>query len=521
MVTTIHSAQLIGLSAELVSVEVDITRGSHSFLIVGLPDKAVEEAKDRISAAIRNTGYSAPHQGSRRIIASLAPAELKKAGAHFDLAITLGYLLAARHIQFKPDHRIFFGELGLDGSICPVKGVLLLTQKAKEAGFKEVYIPEPNLREAALVGGISVFGVKNLATLISHLTAGISSGNNPDLPKISLIEAPKTKITSRSGSNPELDFAEISGQNTVKRGLEIAAAGGHHVAMIGPPGAGKTMLARAFTGILPELKEQEIIEVTSIHSIASQLTDQKINSVAPFRSPHHTASYAAMIGGGLWPKPGEVSLAHRGVLFLDEFPEFDKKVIESLRQPLEDKIVQISGAKANLSFPAHFTLLAAMNPCPCGNWKSQKECSCSIATVIRYQKKISGPIMDRLDLWLEVPAVPIKALSERKKGQESSAMIKKRVAKARNIQNQRFSGFPKVLVNGEMSVKQINELIPLSNSVKTILTQAATRMTLSARAYHRSIKLAQTIADLDQSPEIKEKHILEALQYRPRDILER
>lgn len=518
MVSKINSAQIVGLKTDIVEVEVDINRGLQSFNIVGLPDKAVAEAKDRINSAIKNSGFKAPQKGNKKVIVSLAPANLRKEGSTFDLAIALGYLFAAGEIKFNPKDKLFIGELALDGKIRPLSGALLMVQKAKERGFTEIYLPEENANEAALIQNVLIYPCSSLQQITDHLSPKISEDKKEETEK-KINPAPKTEV-SRARTEAHFDFSEIRGQQTAKRGLEIAAAGGHNVAMYGPPGTGKTMLARAFTNIMPPLTIDQIIEVTGIHSASGHLNDELITE-PPFRSPHHTSSYVSLVGGGSWPKPGEITLAHRGVLFLDEFPEFDKKVIEALRQPLEDRVISVARARGSMNFPASFVLVAALNPCPCGFKGSRiKECTCTQSQIQKYSRKVSGPIIDRIDIWLDVPQIKHEELSSTKEGGESSLKIRERVLQAREKQNKRFFDIKGVGSNGEMGVKEIKKYAPLSETSTQLLNDSARRLNLSARAYHRIIKLARTIADLDNSDQIKDGHILEALQYRPKNIFE-
>lgn len=516
----IYSAQTYLLKGKIVTIEVDITKNTlHAFTLVGLPDKAVDESKDRMSSALKNSGYNSPKNQNQKIVISLSPADLKKEGPYFDLAIALSYLLSAEEIDFDPEGRIFLGELSLNGDLRPIKGALPLTEVAKKQGYKEIFLPFENAEEAALIDGITIYGVKNLDEVINHIFIPKKDrhGNLLESERPKLLPQPKTKIITKEKIG-SLDFSDIKGQEGAKRGLEIAAAGGHNIAMSGPPGTGKTMLARVFSQILPSLSKEECLEITGIHSIVG-LLDEALITESPFRAPHHTASYVSMIGGGANIKPGEVTLAHRGVLFLDEFPEFEKRVIEALRQPLEDNVVSISRAKGSAIFPSNFILIAAMNPCPCGNkGNKQKACICKPSDLDRYKRKLSGPIMDRIDIWVSVGNVDFEKLSNNLNDGEKTKAIKERVRKAREIQNKRFRNSKrKINTNSEINVKELNIYCPLDEQTKKLLNQSAERLQLSARAYHRTIKIARTIADLELSKDITQSHILEALQYRPRE----
>jgi len=517
----VYSAQVNLLSGQIVTIEVDLSRGLHTFSVVGLPDKAVDESKDRVSSAIKNSGFKSPKAKNQKIIVSLSPADLKKEGPFFDLAIALAYMLAADDLKFDSEKRIFLGELGLDGTLRRIRGALPLVMEAKRAGYEEIYLPKENAIEAALVEGIKIFGANSLKEVVEHIneTEGKKSGKTPprqgyeEQRKIPI--QPKTEISYKK-ERKNSDFSDIKGQEGAKRGLEIAAAGGHNIAMYGPPGTGKTMLARAFSGLLPDLGLEEVLEITGIHSVAGVSRGELI-SAPPFRAPHHTSSYVSIIGGGAFPKPGEVTLAHKGVLFLDEFPEFEKRVIESLRQPLEDNMVSISRAKGSAIFPSNFILVAAMNPCPCGNAGSkQKACICRPSDLDRYKRKLSGPIIDRIDLWVSVGNVDYKKLGGEGSG-EKSERIKDRVINAREVQKKRIEKFKRnITTNSEMNVKDLSNMVKLKEEIRNLLDDSAERLSLSARAYHRVIKIARTIADLENSEEINSNHILEAIQYRPK-----
>ena len=500
----VYCAQTNLLSVIPVSVETDISRGLNAFAIVGLPDKAVEEARDRVSAAIKNSGYDSPKSKNHKVVVSLAPADQRKEGPSFDVAIALSYLVANKDISFDPEGKLFLGELSLDGQVRRIPGVLPIARFAKQNNFKELYVPMENVREAALIDGLNIFGVSTLSDLIKHLSG------TAKIPKAELTIVDKIKSTA------SIDFSDIRGQERAKRGLLIAAAGGHNCAMYGPPGTGKTMLAKAFAGILPELTFEEALEATSIHSVAGILSETFITN-PPFRAPHHTASYVALVGGGATPKPGEITLAHCGVLFMDEFPEFERRVIESLRQPLEDKVISISRAKGTAQFPANVSLVAAMNPCPCGNFGFRgNPCVCTTSALSRYRRKMSGPIMDRIDIWLEVDRVLPSDLHGGSEGNRSES-FRVKVEQARQAQKERFNKKGrKILRNSEMSARDMVTLITLDKESRRTLDLAAERLGFSPRVYHRMIKVARTIADLEGSPEINNAHILEAVEYRPK-----
>jgi magnesium chelatase family protein len=510
-VASFESAHILGLEAKPVTVEVDVSSGLYSFSIVGLPDKAIDESKDRVIAALKNSGLRNPKTENHKVTVSLAPAHSKKEGSHFDVPIAITYLVASKQLSLKKDIGWFVGELSLTGEILPMQGVLLVAECAKNHGVTSLYVPYANREEAALTEGINVYGCKTIKELVLHL-----GGTIEGLHDIVHLEPQETTVISYQQQTSHTDFKDIKGQETAKRALEIAAAGGHNIALYGPPGTGKTMLARAFIGILPELTHSEVLEVTKIHSVAQAET--KLITRAPFRSPHHTSSYVSLVGGGANPRPGEVTLAHRGVLFMDEFPEFDKKVIESLREPLEEGMITVSRAKGTFTFPASCTLIASMNPCPCGYMGSkQKRCICKPSDIDRYARKLSGPIMDRIDMWVPVQHIDYVTLGEQGGG-ESGDSIKTRVTKARSFALARFKALndTHLTKNKDLKSKDIAKYITLTKATEDLMKKLATSSTLSPRAYHRVLRLARTIADLRQSPSVEEKDILEAFQYRPK-----
>ncbi len=498
----VYSAQNQLLTVTTIQVETDISRGLYSFNIVGLPDKAIEESRDRVSAAIKNSGFGSPKSKNQKVTISLAPADIKKEGPSFDLAIALSYLVSSEEISFNPEKKLFLGELSLDGTLRPVRGVLGIAKDAKSLGFDELYVPIENQEEAALIDNINIYGVKSLTDVVDHLEGKIK------------IEKTHQTSFEKFIHEEKFDFHDVRGQERAKRGLLIAAAGGHNVAMYGPPGTGKTMLAKAFTGILPDLSFDEALEATSIHSVAGSLHKNFITH-PPFRSPHHTSSYVSLVGGGATPKPGEITLAHRGVLFMDEFPEFERRVIESLRQPLEDKIISVARAKGTANFPADVILIAAMNPCPCGNYGFRgKPCVCTPSALQRYRRKMSGPIVDRIDMWLEVDRVLPNDLSGEGAG-DKSEIYRKKVEKARDVQKIRFEN-QNLKKNADMGARELVALVPLEDDARNALNLAAERLGFSPRVYHRMIKVARTIADLEESPNVTANHIYEAVEYRPK-----
>ncbi len=500
------SAAVVGLDAAIVEVEAEMGGGDMGlFPIVGLPDTAVTESRERVRSAIKNSGFDFPNS---KITINLAPADIKKQGPSYDLPIAVSILIVSGEIISYENllDSLFVGELALSGKVRPINGVLPIALMAKRLGIKKLFVPQDNANEAKLVKNIEVFPVSSLKKLCLHLM------------KKEIIE--QTPARSFNFKNKKIlnDMSHIRGQEQAKRAMEIAAAGAHNMMMSGPPGSGKTLIARTMPSILPDLTLEEALEITKIYSVSGELPKHTaLITTRPFRAPHHTASGVALVGGGTWPRPGEISMSHRGVLFLDEFAEFPRQILENLRQPLEDGIINISRAAGNLSFPAKFILVAAMNPCPCGYLSdSERTCVCSASQIQNYRKKISGPIIDRIDIHIEVPRISFDKLSSIKTG-ESSTDIKDRVQKARAIQRKRFKNTP-FSTNSEMSSEAVKNFCSVNENSKKILKNAVDKLQLSARAYFRVLKLARTIADLEAETNIKTKHLAEALQYRPKII---
>lgn len=503
MLAKVRSGAIVGLDGAIVEVEVDISPGLPSFTVVGLPDAAVQEAKERVRAAIRNSGGIFP---LKRIVVNLAPADLKKAGPAYDLPMAVGILLSSEQISTNVSQTMFLGELSLDGSLRHTNGVLPMVALAHEEGIPNIIVPEADAREASLIEGVKIIPIASLSQLVSYLRGEIPAPEHKPA-KIPDYAPPPATMTN---------LADIKGQEHVKRALEVAAAGGHNLIMCGPPGSGKTLLARSLPSILPPMTTDEALEVTKIYSVSGLLPpDTPMVRQRPFRSPHYTISNAGLVGGGHWPKPGEISLSHRGVLFLDELPEFGHSLLEVLRQPLEDKVVTISRAQGRVTFPSNFMLVGAMNPCPCGYYGDPfRQCTCPPSLVSRYQRRISGPFIDRVDIFVEVPHIDYEKLTDTRLG-ERSEKVQVRVTSARCRQLKRFRG-TRLTSNAEMTPTEIREFCQVEESAQSLLQAAMKQLYLSARAFHRILKLALTIADLENSDIIKAHHVAEAVQYRPR-----